>query len=248
MGAFWTILFFMRKDLRRAMLWSGVFYIVFLSIGFVGYRLVFDDPVRSITPGYWAPDTLFDLGQKTHGYAIEDALFMFFAGGTAAALYEFCFRQKLGEGRVKKRSKKIMILVGVSAAGIFHSLFYLNDIYLLITFNLFGALFIMWQRRDLIRASLMAGLLYLGVYGGQFLIFNMLFPNFIDTYYNLQATSNLMPLGIPLEEYLYAFTFGMIWGPIYKYAKGATDKKITKGSNNKSIHSKKNVERVKEGE
>ncbi len=239
MGACWAVMYWLRKDLRKAMVWSGIFYIAFLSVGFVAYRILFDDPVRSITPGYWAPPTLFDLGQKTGGYAIEDAIFMFFAGGTAAALYDFCFRKRFSRrDRVAKPKKRYVFVVGVLAAGIFHSLFYLNDIYLLILFNLFGALVIMWQRRDLIKPSLYAGLLYLALYGLQFFGFNALFPNFIDQYYNLQATSGAMILGVPLEELLYAGTFGMIWGLLYKYAKGITYKREESTDDNKVVQLK----------
>lgn len=219
MGTVWLALFLLRKDLRKTMLWSGIFYISFLTIGFIGYRLVFDDPVRSITPGYWEPPTLFDLGQLTRGYGIEDALFMFFAGGTAASLFEVCFRKRLSEERIKSSVKRYALLIGVLAAGLFHMLVYLNDIYLLIAFNFVGALVVLWQRRDLALNIFWGGGLFVLAYALQFLLFNALYPDFIDNYYNLHATSGVMLLGIPLEEYLYAFSFGLLWAPLYKYLK-----------------------------
>src|SRR5579871_5412607 len=84
----WIVLYLIRKDLRKAMIWSGLFYIFWTLVGFILYRLFAFSPERSITPGYWAPPTLFNLGQKTGGLAIEDILFMFFVGGIATAIYE----------------------------------------------------------------------------------------------------------------------------------------------------------------
>lgn len=97
----WTPIFVLRRDLRKPMIWSGLFYLLILTVGFFAHSLITNDPLRSITPGYWAPKTLFDLGAKTGGYAIEDMLFMFFVGGIASALYEFFFSKRI----VMRRSK-----------------------------------------------------------------------------------------------------------------------------------------------
>jgi len=202
------------------MVWSGVFYIILLSIGFVAYRLLAHDVTRSITPGYWAPPTLFNLGQITHGYGIEDALFMFFGGGIASVLYEFITRKKLGESGLPKPKKRVALGIGILGALIFHALFYLNDMYVLIAFNLFGAMALLWFRRDLLAHSLISGVAFMVVYILAFMLFNSVFPDFINQYYNLLATSGLSPLGVPLEEYLYGITFGMLWGPLYAFAHG----------------------------
>ena len=50
-----------------------------------------------------------------------------------------------------------------------------------------------------------------------FILFKQIFPNFLADIYNLQLTSNIILWGIPLEEYLYSLTFGMIWAPLYEY-------------------------------
>jgi hypothetical protein len=226
LGAAWFTLYLLRKDLRRAMVWSGTFNLVFITVGFVAYHFVVSDPSRAITPGYWAPPTLFDLGQKTQGYGIEDALYLFFSGGIAAALYETVFRRKISIRKNMKLKKRHALWVGLLGTAIFHYAFHLNNIYILIMFNFCGALAIMWQRRDLITQSILSGLLFLVVYTIEYLIFNMLFPDFVTNYYNLYHTSGVMLLGIPLEEYLYAATFGRIWAPIYEYEHKLKDVKF----------------------
>ena len=214
----WTGLFLVRKDLRRPMVWSGSFYVVLLSIGFAAYRVTVNDPARSITPGYWAPPTLFNLGRLTGGYAIEDVLFMFFAAGIAAALYELLFRRAIAtRPPAQKLKKRHALWVGLVGAMVVFSVFRVNAIYLLIAFNFFGALALMWQRRDLVSQSLIGGLLFLAAYSCMFLAFNRLFPEFIPRYYHLELTSHIMIWGVPLEEYLYGFTFGLLWTPLYEY-------------------------------
>lgn len=224
MGIIWMFLFIIRRDLRRAMVWSGTFYFVILTVGFFAHSLISNDQFRAITPGYWTPHTLFNLGQITNGYAIEDVLFMFFAAGIATALYEFCFQKKISEHLNKKLKGGHALLFGILVTLILHKIFYLNDMYLLIYFNFFGTLAIIYTRRDLIIHSLIGGLLFLVVYILGYLLLLQIFPNFIHDIYRLNFTSGIILLGIPLEEYLYALTFGMLWAPIYEYEHRYKDK------------------------
>ncbi len=214
-----SLIFFARKDLRRSMIFSGLFYVIILTLAHVvlSTLLYSSSSPRSITPGYWAPPTLFDLGQKTGGLAIEDVLFMFFNGGIAAALYEIIFTKKFSRRRGKKLNRWYAILAGVLGAYLVLELTSLNAIYILISFQFFGALALIWQRRDLLIHSLLGGFLFLVFYFVLFIIFNLLFPSFIDNFYHLQRTSHIWLLGIPLEEYLYGFSFGMLWAPLYEY-------------------------------
>ena len=220
----WAFFFILRKDLRRPMIWSGLFYIAILTIGFFILLFISNDPAQTITPGYWTPHTLLDLGQKTGGYAIEDALFMFFAGGIAAALYEFFFKIKITARKVGNFKRRYALLIGVLGVIVFHQVFYLNAIYLLIVFNFFGALTILWQRKDLTRHSILGVVLFLCIYILMFLFFKQIYPNFLENIYNLQLTSGVIFFGIPLEEYLFSLTFGMFWAPIYEYEHRYRDK------------------------
>lgn len=228
MSALWIFFFLVRKDLRKAMLWSGAFYTILLTVVFWVRWFIYHDPLRAITPGYWAPHTLFDLGKTTGGYAIEDLLFMFFAAGIATALYEFCLKEKISAHSDKNLKTGYVFLFGFAGMFVFHQLFYLNDMYLLIAFNFFGVMPLLWQRRDLIRHSLFGGIIFLFLYILGFSIWIHIYPNLINDIYQLNLTSGIIWLGIPLEEYLYALSFGMLWAPIYEYQHRFKDKRISK--------------------
>src|SRR3989344_8728543 len=92
----WTCCMIARPDLRRPMIWSGLIYaIISIIYFFVIVKIVssFIYLGEGFIPGYWNPDTLFDLG-RTLGLSIEDILFAFFVGGIATMIYELLFRKK----------------------------------------------------------------------------------------------------------------------------------------------------------
>lgn len=218
MAVFWLIFLAARRDLWRAMLWSGRYYIVLLSFGFIVYRLITHDVARTITPGYWTPPTLFDLGRLTGGYAIEDALFMFFIAGWAAALYKLCFNKKSGGRRNAHLKNRHTLKIGLLVALVVFLIFPLNALYLLIISSTAAAVGIMWQRPDLIRQGLWGGLLTMATYALFMLIFITLFPHFYSTYYHLHDTTHVMIFNkFPLEEYLYALSFGLWASNFYEY-------------------------------
>src|SRR5581483_8998395 len=103
LGAIWLAFYLSRKDLRKGMVWSGKYYFIVLTLGFLAIKLVspYLSLHQTIIPGYWNPNTLFDLGRLTGGYSIEDALYIFFTGGIAMAAYEILFRKKLGHRHTK---------------------------------------------------------------------------------------------------------------------------------------------------
>ena len=199
------------------MILSGLAYLVMISIG---YALFFPllshiSPDLTITPGYWEPKTLFNLGKLTGGYAIEDALFMFLTGGIAAALYEEMFGRHLSNRKAKHRPHVAVATAAVGA--IVTTSFKVNLIYALIVFGFVGAAVIWIQRRDLVIHSLVGGLAFLVVYFLSFELFLLIFPHYIGTYYHLHNISGLLLLGVPLEEIMFAFSFGLMWSPIYEY-------------------------------
>lgn len=220
-GIIWLTFFLNRKDLRKVMLWSGVYYTIILSIGFILLKILMPhlSPEKAIVPGFWNPDTLFNLGRITGGYSIEDVLYMFFTGGYVTAIYETFFRRRIGQNKVKpyphlalKIGAVIAVFVGIA--------FQPNLIWVLISFG-FGSAIVIWiQRPDLIWQSVIGGLIYLGIYLAMFsIVTNIIFPNFLELYYNLHNLSGIMVLGSPLEEFLFAFSFGLSWSPMYKYMK-----------------------------
>lgn len=216
----WAISFYLRKDLRKEMLWSGWYYFWILTVGFVAITVIAPNIPQhmSIIPGYWNPNTLFDLGRLTGGYSIEDALYMFFTGGIAASIYEMLFRKHIGRPFAKHRPH-LALAVGVGAGILTVLLFDVNLIYMLIAFGFAGACTIWIQRPDLLKHSVFGGITYLLIYLLFFSLFLLLYPHFVETYYSLENLSGILFLGIPLEELLFALSFGLLWSPIYEYVR-----------------------------
>lgn len=220
--AVWAIIIIFRPDLRKIMIWGGFIYWATITAIYFFYiiSLNFVDVGGSITPGYWNPKTLFDLGQKTRGYAIEDVVFMFFVGGIGTSVYELFFAKKVQYIK-KHRHHLSAIIVGMIVAALFAVIFRYNLIYSLVIFGFASALIIWIQRKDLIRHSIFGGFSFLLIYFCIFLVFNYFFPNFIKDFYNLKNLTGIIILGVPVEELLYALSFGMFWAPIYEYERGS---------------------------
>lgn len=218
LAAIWLFAIIARKDLRKPMIWSGIAYILVMAIVFVLFKLLilFNLIKQTIVPGYWNPDTVLNLGRLTGGFGIEDTLFQFFVGGIAAFIYELFFNK-----RIKIKNQDVhhirALIIGIVAAVIFAIASNSNLIYSLVAFGFVGALSIWIERRDLIKQSLFGGAAFLLIYSAAFLLFNTIFPNFISQNYNLSSLSGIYVFSLPIEELLYAFSFGLIWSPIYKY-------------------------------
>lgn len=220
-------IFLMRKDLRKPMVWSGTYYTVFLTVIFIMLAylswLFSVDPKRLVTPGYWEPKTLFNVGKYTHGLAIEDLLFQLIAGGIAAGIYEFIFQKRISHFKISRHH--ISVLGGGSLAAFFFAAATdLNLMYALIVFGFAGTGILWYDRPDLIFHSLWGGAFFLIIYFILFTIFNILFPYFINTAYHLENLSGILIGRIPIEELLYAVSFGLMWSPLYEYEKNMSSK------------------------
>jgi hypothetical protein len=215
-GLLWAACFLWRKDLRHRMLWTGGLYVAVMTAGFCASKLVLDIPeYQAINPGYWTPPTLFDFNNLTGGFSIEDVLFMVFFGGIAGSMYELIVRAFPTHVSVKS-GMKICIPIAVLAAALV-SRTGVNLMYSIIVFGFVGAFVIWLQRPDLLRRSLVGGVTFLALYIGLYTLFLVFFPSFVALHYHLEHVSGIVPLGIPLEEYLYAFGFGAMWAVIYPY-------------------------------
>ncbi|MBI4134491.1 MAG: hypothetical protein HY471_00060 [Candidatus Sungbacteria bacterium] len=226
LSAIWSVGFVLRKDLRRPMIWSGLAYIIVSTVLFVGLRTLAVFGIgQTITPNYWNPKTLFNLALTTGGYGIEDVLFMFFIGGVATFVYELALQRKIKVVKSYKHHLRAP-LIGVAAALLFEILFKANWIYALAVFGFAAAASIWIESKNLIGHSLLGGMILAIVYFAAFVLFNQIFPGFIQKAYNFQNISGILILGVPLEELLYAFSFGLAWSPIYEYEHGEKTVKI----------------------
>lgn len=209
--AIWLILYFIRNDLRKGMLFSSL-----LSAP-LGLTEIF------FIPWYWNPKTLFNLVP-----GIESILFAFSVGGIAAVLYEIVLNKHLRKAREKKiETKKLyyaLICVCVSFF-LLNAIFKKDVMYSAIISMFLGSIVIIWTRGDLKKEIIIGGILFLIAYFALFFILNtFILPDFVAKNWNFEHLIGITILGIPIEELLWAWSFGSLWAPIYEFFKGYTIK------------------------
>jgi hypothetical protein len=211
---------YFREDLHLPMLWSALSYAIVMTAGFWLWRLasLFTYMGVAVVPGYWSPPTLFNLGRLTGGFSIEGVAFMLIAGAVCGALYPLLKKKGLSKPALKPQH--LAPVAPILVLGILQRLLLLNLMHIIILYGLAAGGIIWVQRRDLIRPSLFCALAFLCIYFGGFVLFNKLFPHFLNVYYNFSSVSALLFFEVPLEELAYAFTMGLAWGPMYPYLTG----------------------------
>lgn len=219
----WLILFKRWKNLRKEMFFSSVLYPLILTpLFFIVKGLsCFWDVTWRYVPDYFNPDTLFNLSRITGGFAIEDLLFMFFAGGIISIVYEIIFKKTPKKAHKKKYILSIVIFFITYIFITF--IFKFNPIYNLIISSFIGFLVLIIQRNDLIQPSIYGGLAFTIFYLIAGIIFILIFPDTMFNFWTFSNISRITVFNFPIEELLYAFSFGLMWGPMYEYLKGYRD-------------------------
>ncbi len=203
----WLILFWYRRDVRSEIWW------VSLITGIIG-------PISELwyLQDYWRPETFngWPIG-------IEDFLFGFFIGGISAVIYEEISGKRFLKTLDKRRhwARYLLLLIAV-CFGLFHVLFLfgINSIYCSIITMVLMSLCILFFRRDLLVDSLVSGLFMGAIMFVAYIIFLTLYPEAIHRWWFLHNISGVLVKGIPLEELLWAFSWGMLGSTIYKFFSG----------------------------
>ena len=173
-------------------------------------------------PAYWSPPALFDLARTT-GFDIESIIFSFGIGGLAVVLYERVFPVRhvhLTKEEMTNLRHKFHPLALLSAPivfVVFLAFTHLNPIYDAIIALVIGGLFTWYCRPDLKRKMVVSALLFLGLYFAYFYTLILFSPGYVGQVWNLPAISGILILGVPVEELLFAFSFGFFWSSIYEH-------------------------------
>lgn len=205
----WAALYIAFPDYRHAMRWAGVFTAPF----------GLTEPL--FVPEYWNPPSLFDLAQRT-GFDIESLIFTFGVGGVAAVVYPIITRRPLGLVPRHQRHRPLhrYHYAALAAPFIAFPLLYplpWNPIYPGIVAMLIGAGATIACRPDLKTKTWVGGLLFIGYYAVFLFGLQLTAPGYIERVWNLSALSGVLVLGMPLEELLWAFAFGMYWSGVYEH-------------------------------
>jgi len=205
----WLLLYALFPKHRVVMLWAS------------GFMALFGLTEPIFVPEYWNPPSLFELAQRT-GFDIESIIFSFAIGGIGAVLYDILARKRLEEYDPKERHGRRHGLHRLALAVPFVSFAVLyffpwNPIYAGIAAMVLGAIAAVSCRPDLKFKTLLGGALFLALYSVFLLGLKWSAPGYIDQVWNLRALSGIMIFGLPVEELVFGFSFGLMWTGIFEH-------------------------------
>ena len=206
----WLVLAAVRRDIRPEM--------VRVSVGTMFLGLT--EPL--FVPEYWNPPTLGDLARRT-GFDLESLLFSFAIGGIVFSAYHVLFGEAPSEslaherGHPRHRYHALSILLAPVGLVVLLASTALNPIYAAAIALAGGFLATLCCRPDLWLKMVASGILFLLLYFVVFALFNLAFPGYVPAVWNLKAVSGVLLWGVPLEELLFAFTFGLYWSSMYEH-------------------------------
>lgn len=222
----WFIIYLGGPDVRKEMLTTSWWT---MPIGLT-------EPL--FVPEYWNPPSLFDLAQKT-GFDIESLIFSFAIGGIGSVLYNLLTKNKLIPlGEMEKMNRRhdfhgYIIFVPALVFLLMVVFTSLNHIYCGTASLFAGGVAALWCRPDLKMKIWVGAILFTLLYFIYFSTLNMAYPFYVDQVWNKDAISGMLVFEIPLEEYLFAFTFGMFWSSLYEHMRWY---KIIKTNNIQNAH------------
>ena len=184
--------------------------------------LGFTEPL--FVPEYWSPPSLFDLAVKT-GFDIESLIFSFGVGGIAVVLYERIFRMRhevIPQSIQHGWRHRYHFWAIASAPIIFVILLFateLNPIYSSAIALIAGGLIAWYCRPDLKKKMIAGAFLFFALYFLFFLTLIAMYPGYVERAWNLDVISGILIFGVPLEELMFAFSFGFLWSSMYEHVK-----------------------------
>lgn len=193
----WVVFFVLRKDLRMKIILSSIF------AGLLGLS----EPL--FIPSFWNPQfpSIVLIPGKLYLCSI---LWCFFVGGFVAVLYQVVKKKKL----LKMDVNPLLVFV---APAIFLAkfVFKFNTMHWCLISMLAGAFVIMLflnkeQQKIIFLNAVFVTIAYFIVIAILWYTLPALSQSYVSQYY-----IGFNPLGIPIEEPLFAFSFALYWCPLY---------------------------------
>ena len=205
----WGIIYYLIPRQRKAMLWSSLFTMPFSLT----------EPI--FVPEYWSPPSLFDLAIRT-GFDIESLIFCFGIGGTGSVLYNVITRKYPQPVSINFRRQPIHrhhYLALATPFIVFLVLYFFpwNPIYPSIAAMLLGGIATILCRPDLKLKIWLGGILFLLYYSLFLIALEYTAPGYIERVWNYSALTGINIGFLPVEELLFAFTFGLYWSGVYEH-------------------------------
>jgi hypothetical protein len=205
------------------LIWSSAFLIpwLVLYICAAGYRrfmvrrslatMIFGLSEPLFVPRYWNPPSLFHLGQRT-GFDIESFIFCFAIGGVGTVLTQIAVGQqpgdaaRAGDGRLRWRIRAAALGTLIVLLPFCGSPMHAGIIAMAV--GAAGKLYCFPAQKKSIFAG---GVVFFALYLVFLLGMKWIVPGYIEQVWNFKTLLRWHPLGLPLEELLFAIAFGMFW-------------------------------------
>lgn len=202
----WAWIFSKRKDLRAEVLVMSVMIgVVSVATSYFWW-----------TVDWWQPLTF--TGTKV---GIEDFIMGFTSGGIMAALYEVVFKKSAYRRKLHHHISgglTILFLLAQTMMLLFWGIG-LTSFWASTYALIFTAVVMLFIRRDLILNSFLSGILMALVSVLFYAVILVISPEWIqDTY--LSGLSGFAVYTIPMEEFIFWFLAGLVFGPFYEYWQG----------------------------
>jgi hypothetical protein len=198
----WLIIFIFKKPFRKEMLKMSL------------WTMPFGLTEPLFYPEYWHPPTLFKLAEHT-GFDIESLIFSFAIGGVASLLYKIVYKMenKFIQPTERNLQKHKLHFYSLLTPGIVFLL-----LALLTNLNhIYCGIIAFFCRPDLKIKIWVSGILFLFLYFIYFKLLIAAYPGYVAAVWNFTNISDILVVGIPLEELLFGFTFGMFWSSLYEH-------------------------------
>lgn len=173
-------------------------------------------------PRCWNPPSLFDLAQRT-GFDIESLIFCSGIGGLGLVLYDAVFRiehVRMSDIERHQHRPRFHLWTLVAPIVLFPTLYIItgwNPIYIGSISMVAAGLAALYCRPDLKAKIWASGLMFTVFYFIYFFFLDLASPGYAEKLWQLKALSGVVLLGVPLEELMFAFTFGMLWSSYYEH-------------------------------
>jgi len=202
----WLLIFLKRKDLRQEMLVMSLLIGV-LSVVTSYYWWTVD---------WWKPLTI--TGTKV---GVEDFIMGFTTGGIMATIYEVVFKRGLYKRKLYHHVSgglTILFLLAQTTMWLFWGIGFTSFWASTVAMSLV-AIIMLFVRKDLLFNSILSGILMALVSTFFYGVILLISPQWIGHTY-LLGLSGIHAFGVPIEEFVFWFMSGLVFGPFYEYWQG----------------------------
>ncbi len=202
----WVGFYILRPDLRRRML---IFSLIIMPSGPLSEFWFLKD--------YWRRPTI-----TGYPISIEDVIFPFGIGGIAYSMYKVFFNISVDKGHEQPRGWLVIAFFIIILLPLFilTDLLHVNSIFSS-TFSLFLIAVLTWiLRPDLLKPSIVSGILVLVLFFLVYKAMQVIFPSAIEFWCTGCNPLALRISGINIEELLWDFSWGLTGGTMVEAVTG----------------------------